>query len=499
MVVLAFAGAAALRCFPALLWPLTNDEAGFVLVARQWDPVPDHLYGDFWVDRPPQLIAVFAIGDAVAGPYGPRLLVVALSVASVLCAHRIGTLVGGRRAARWTAGVVLVVTSWPHLITWTAKSESLGVPFVLISSWLFVESMYRGDGRAAKVTAFLAGLAAALAMGMKQSLIGGAVFGAVLLAACWSTGRLERRTALAHAGAAAGGLLLPVGVTVGWVLANGLSPSLLWDVLYGFRVDALDTIADVESPANDERAMQLVLISLFSGLAIVIGWFLVVLRRVARTHPELAAATAVVLVVDVAGLALGGSYWPAYLHALVPPVALMTALTCTLRGARGEVPRFVVLLSVMPLVASLAATPVLRGSAEDTSSTGVAIGRAVQQAARSGDSIVVVYGAPQIVWASGLDAPYRYLWSLPVRTLDPDLDELHRVVSGPDPPTWIVIRGPLDTWGLDPSGRVRDTVTQRYEKVARLCTNNVWRLRATTRPDVPPVDCARRLGPLDDP
>ncbi len=44
--------AAGLR-FPGFLWPIKPDEAGFTLVARNWDPEPDSMYGTYWVDRPP--------------------------------------------------------------------------------------------------------------------------------------------------------------------------------------------------------------------------------------------------------------------------------------------------------------------------------------------------------------------------------------------------------------------------------------------------------------
>ena len=49
---------AALFRFPGLLYPLGSDEAGFTLVARAWDPQPDSVYGTYWVDRPPSLIAL---------------------------------------------------------------------------------------------------------------------------------------------------------------------------------------------------------------------------------------------------------------------------------------------------------------------------------------------------------------------------------------------------------------------------------------------------------
>ena len=58
LVVYAAALLAALFRFPGLLYPLGSDEAGFTLVARAWDPQPDSLYGTYWVDRPPSLIAL---------------------------------------------------------------------------------------------------------------------------------------------------------------------------------------------------------------------------------------------------------------------------------------------------------------------------------------------------------------------------------------------------------------------------------------------------------
>ena len=35
--------------------------------AGAWDPQPDSLFGPYWVDRPPPLIAVFGAVDALGG------------------------------------------------------------------------------------------------------------------------------------------------------------------------------------------------------------------------------------------------------------------------------------------------------------------------------------------------------------------------------------------------------------------------------------------------
>ena len=68
LVVYAAALLAALFRFPGLLYPLGSDEAGFTLVARAWDPQPDSLYGTYWVDRPPSLIALIRLSDWIGGP-----------------------------------------------------------------------------------------------------------------------------------------------------------------------------------------------------------------------------------------------------------------------------------------------------------------------------------------------------------------------------------------------------------------------------------------------
>ncbi len=47
-------------------------------------------------------------------------------------------------------------------------------------------------------------------------------------------------------------------------------------------------------------------------------------------------------------------------------------------------------------------------------------------------------GRADIQYTSGLPSPYQHLWSLPMRTLDPDLTELRALLEGPDAPTWFV-------------------------------------------------------------
>jgi hypothetical protein len=124
-------------------------------------------------------------------------------------------------------------------------------------------------------------------------------------------------------------------------------------------------------------------------------------------------------------------------------------------------------------------------------------GDAVAEVADSDDTILVLYGAPEIVRASGLDSPYPYLWSLPIRTLDPELAQLRATIQGPGAPEWIVQRGDLSPWELDADHRLRDLVHRRYDAVGNVCGNRIWLLKGASRPALPPVDCDRpflRIG-----
>jgi hypothetical protein len=59
---------AILARYPGMIWPLRPDEAGFLLVARNWDPQPGSMFGTYWVDRHPLVIAVVKAAAAVGGP-----------------------------------------------------------------------------------------------------------------------------------------------------------------------------------------------------------------------------------------------------------------------------------------------------------------------------------------------------------------------------------------------------------------------------------------------
>ncbi len=101
--------------------------------------------------------------------------------------------------------------------------------------------------------------------------------------------------------------------------------------------------------------------------------------------------------------------------------------------------------------------------------------------ARPGDTATVLYGGPDILQAAGLTSRYPELWSLPVRVRDPRLAELRAVISGDQPPTWLLATSPdLSTWSIK-SRSAAAVLAARYEPVDTVDGFTAYRLR----PDAP--------------
>jgi len=368
--VVGLAALAVVLRFPGLLWPLMPDESGFTLVARHWHPAADNMYGTYWVDRPPLLIALFKVSDGLGGPYGPRVAGCLLAAGMAIAAYRTGLLIGGRTVARWTGLACLALISQPDFTMWSAKSESLGVPFSMASCMLTVETLYRPAGRGRLVAAFGAGTVGAVALGMKQNLFGPEVFalGALLLATRGGSGRFGSGEALRVIGSAAAGVAAVASVVLGWAIASGVRLGTVWEMLYGFRGDAFQVIAEGDMTAPLERAGELVHLFLVTGMVAALVLFVVAFPATYRAHRELAPAVALMLVVDTVSLSLSGSYWASNILPLIPGVTIALALVMSSGIRRRAVGRVV--------ATGLAASSVwLLGSYTETHTVGE-IGRA---------------------------------------------------------------------------------------------------------------------------
>jgi hypothetical protein len=200
------------------------------------------------------------------------------------------------------------------------------------------------------------------------------------------------------------------------------------------------------------------------------------LRQIWRFDRTLTVATLLVITIDGLSLLLGGSFWRPYLFAIVPGLVLCTALLLAMRTNVAARARVLVVAAAMvsALATGIWTTIDLVGVAgSDATRTGLALGRA----AEPGDTVVVYGGRSEILLASDMESPYEHLWSLPMRTLDPDLDELRAVLEGPNAPTWLVMWVPESAWGG--KGEVLEPILEeRYRPHGQGCGDKPVYLRA---------------------
>lgn len=187
-VVVCAVVAAAAR-LPTIGWSPGPDESGFTLVARHWSPTPDSLYGPYWVDRPPALIALIRLTDSVGGVHGIRWLAVVCCALLVAAAAGVATEVAtsGASDAKTRTVVITVVgttalVSSPWIDLVHAKGEVIALPLLVGSMWLLLRSLRLGSALAAAGGGLLAGSA----LGLKQNLYAAVVFGIVMLVGTWA-------------------------------------------------------------------------------------------------------------------------------------------------------------------------------------------------------------------------------------------------------------------------------------------------------------------------
>lgn len=483
--------AAAFR-LPSALFPLSPDEAGFLLVARHWSPSPISVYGPYFVDRPPELIALIRLSDAIGGPYFLRVIGGLAAFVLVIAAGRAGWLIGGDRAARWSAVVAGSLGSTMMLEAVHAKGEILGAAVVATGFVATLEAVRR-PGRSGLVLAFAAGVAATTALGLKQNMVGGLVFGTVVLVGSALTGRIAWRRFTAYAAAALAGAAVPLAVTAAWAIWANVDLARVWYVTFGFRAIANRVITATSVSAPLERAGTLVVLSVLTGIAALALLALLRARRIWRVDRVLTVAALSVFAVDLLGLVLGGSYWPPYLVVPVPGLALLTVLLAAAceepsgrapkawrRLAQGAV-AFTAVSATLNLIGGLVWFGVL-GTPIATDD----LGEAIYEAAEPGDTITVYGGRAEIVLRSGLEAPYPYLWSLPMRVEDPELVRLRSLMAGPRRPTWFVLAVPLHAWDLTGSSDIRRLIAQFYRPLGSACGKPVFLATTAVRP---PLRC----------
>lgn len=461
------------------------DESGLLFVAATWRADGPRLYGHLFVDRPPGLLLFYRLANDLGGLTAARWLGVVCAVLLVIGAGWLGWLVGGRRGAAWASLVSAALVSNPVLGTQEVNGELIGTPFVMLGAAMTVLVIRREAWRRRSDLPLLAvaGLLVGVAPMIKQNLVDGVVFALVLLLAQARRRQWSARRWLGSTGALLAGSVVPTTAAAAWATWWGPGFGSFWEAVVTFRVQAshvLATAADTTAPS--ERAEQLPLLGLASGMVLLLGVVAWRMRRIPR-NPLVVAGLAM-LVVELAGVAMGGSYWPHYLIAVVPSLVVLTSSAALpVRGWSWPVTAAVgaTLLSSVAVTLGLVALSV--GPADSHES---AVAGWLSSARMPGDTGLVTYGRADLLERTGLRPTYPFLWSLPLRTLDPRLHHLREQIRGPRAPDWIVEWWPVDTWNLDPTGRTQALIERRYRQVAVICGHRIFLNDSVQRP-LPPV------------
>ncbi len=477
---------------PFLAGQMASDEAGLLIVAREWQE-GQFLYGDYFVGRGIVLLLVFKLADVLGGLIALRLLACVAAAALVVSAGWAGHLLRGRRGAGWSALVAAGYASTTAFTSQVMNERLVAATLVTVSCACTLAAVRRvpGPARPRYALAVLAGVTTTCAVLVVQSYAQGVVFAAVLLLGTWRTGVLPAGDAVRIAAAGVLGVVVPLlGLAVA-ILTSWLTVAQLWFQMFGYRFQAVGVLrGSTDRPY--ERLSDLITVAAVTGVwAIALGWLLG--YRQVRDRRDLAPAWWAVLAmaaVAVAGMTLGGDWWTDYLLELVPALLLATALVAPGRTRSGLWMKASAVLAAVATVLSMpsaldrfgpgAATPV-----------DVALGQWLSTGARAGDTAVVTWSQTRVLYEAGMTSPYPYLWSLLTRTLDPDLDLLLSTLRGPDAPTWFVEYYDMNAWGLDESGELAAAVDERYVLVGAPCGYDVYLLRTERRDPLPASQCGQ--------
>lgn len=463
------------------------DEGGYLIVAGQWHPGGPFSYGDLFVDRPPLLLLIYRVAYLAGGVEPLRLIACVFVVVMVVSAGWSGWLVAGSRGAWSAALVAAALMSTPLLGTHEVDGELLAAPLVTTGCTLTLMALRPVvRHRSQLVWMALAGVAGTAAVLVKQNFLDALVFAAVAVAVSGFVRRLPGNRVAALLGALAVGVGLPLGVVAWWAVSWGPGLGTLWFAIYGFRADAAQVVMTHSLSAPEARLRGIALLALLSGIVVLAVVYVVSQHTRLRRGEPVALATAAMLVTALAGVVLGMSYWAHYLIQFAPALVLATAVM-SYRSARRRIWPAV---TIGAIVGSSVVSSLVSWTAGLSSSTTEAdIENWLSAAALPTDSLTVTYGHANVVYATGLRPTYPYLWSLPLRTLDPRLHLLERDLSRPHAPVWLVEWEGFDSWQIDSSGALAALVAKHYHPVTDICGVRVFLRDGYVRPAPRPPRC----------
>jgi 4-amino-4-deoxy-L-arabinose transferase-like glycosyltransferase len=477
-VTIAVALSLALR-LPFIGEPSFPDEGGYLLAAQHWRSSGPNLYGDFFVDRPPLLMLFWRAAAVAGGVEAARWAACVLVGLFVVCAAWAGRLVGGDRGGLLAAFTAAALASGPVLGAHEVDGELLAAPVVMLSCALALTAVRSPSPRRQAWASACAGGAGVLAVLVKQNFVDALGFLVVLVVASALTRALSWRAAVRMLGWATAAGIVVVASAIAWASSTAPGVGGLVYAMYGFRSDAERVIFSQSLTAPEGRLSMLWSAALVSGLLAVGAVFVVAAWARLRRRDPVHVAVVVMLLIGMVGVALGASYWVHYLIGLIPVSALAAA---TLGGRSRWLRRLGYTAVAFVVVSAGMTTATAVDSTTATAATDTALEQFLGAAGDRSDRVVITYGHANVIEASGLEPGYPYLWSLPMRTLDPDLRLLIGRLSGRSAPTWFVQWDDLDSWGIDTNGLLAATVRADYRPVAAFCGVEVYLHDGRSRP-----------------
>jgi hypothetical protein len=188
------------------------------------------------------------------------------------------------------------------------------------------------------------------------------------------------------------------------------------------------------------------------------------------------------MTVAVAGIALGGSYWPHYLIALVPATAAGAAAFVVRHRRIGAV---LVLAIALPFTLLWSGVP-LTATPASYEQDAVSAGHYLRARAEPHQTAYVLYAKANVLYYSGLRDPFPYNWSLMMRSAPGAQARLRQLLASPRRPTWVIQWQSHHAFGLDRSGATGRLLTRRYRRVATVCGRPVWLARGARARPAPP-------------
>jgi hypothetical protein len=375
----------------------------------------------------------------------------------------------------------------PMLGSREVDAETVGLPFGMTAAACLIAAYRRPRGTKGRAVLLVAGGALAVcALLAKQNLADSLAFGVVLVVGAAVVDRDERRAAVTDVAWLALGIAVPVIATAVWAEAASAGVHELVYELFGFRAQGSQTLLAQPTTAQGERLNNLVDSSIRSGLVPVALAALWLLRRRWWRDPVTLALLAM-LFTSLVGVAGGGQYWIHYALGLVPITSLLAAYAV----GRVAAPRLVGALVAASVV--ITGWHVVKAVGERYPSDESWVGGTtvwLDQMKRPDDRMVVLYGEAGLYENARITPAYAFMWTLPMRVLDPQLADLRKLLSGPDAPTFVLAPTPLNTWDIDPHGLVQQTLDEHYQQVAMVCGTPVYLRDGVDRPIAPaPTSC----------